>query len=54
MGKWLSFQVIFLLFVCVHAGDMAVAAYMEKNAVRCLLYGIVSLLALIVLVLTLV
>lgn len=44
---------IVLLFVLVRAADLAIAAGIARNTIRAICYGIVAVLALIVVVITL-
>jgi hypothetical protein len=45
--------VIILVFVLVRAGDLAISAGIHRDFVRAVAYGLVSLFALIVLIITL-
>jgi hypothetical protein len=44
---------VLVLFVAVRAGDLAITSAIARNTIRAVLYGIVALLALIVVVLNL-
>lgn len=54
MAHFLQFSIILLLFVCARAGDLAISAGVARDVLRAVLYGSVSLLALVALVLALV
>lgn len=43
-------QMVVVLFVLVRAGDLAISAAIARQTVRAVVYGLVSLLALIVVV----
>jgi hypothetical protein len=44
---------VLVLFIAVRAGDLSITAAIARNTIRATLYGIVALLALIVVVLDL-
>lgn len=47
MQKWLQPQLIFLLFVMVRSGHLAIAAIMAKDTLWAVLYIIIAILALL-------
>lgn len=46
--------IVLLLFTCVRGGDLAISYAVARDTLRAVLYGLVALLALIVLILALV
>jgi len=44
---------IILLFVLVRSGDLAISAGISRDTIRAICYGIIAILALVVVVLTL-
>jgi hypothetical protein len=53
MKTFLNPLFVVLLFVAVSAGDTAISAAIARNTIRAICYGIVALLALIVIIITL-
>lgn len=53
MHQLLNFSMIVLLFVLVRAGDLAITHALTRDIIRAVAYGLVAILALIVLILTL-
>ncbi len=45
---------IVTLFVCIRAGDIAICAGVARDILRAVLYGVTSILALVIVVLTVV
>lgn len=54
MKTLLQPTIIFLLFILVRAGDLAISAARANDLIRAICYGIVAVLALIALILVLI
>lgn len=54
MKTLLTFQIAILLFVLVRSADLAITNALVRSIIRAIIYGVVALLALIIVILLLV